>query len=129
MCRQAVMLSVAQRVAQGSEHDHYRLGAIITRGNRIISVGWNKNKTHPRQLPYLKEGKQVTTKSVHAELDAIIGVPVHLLRGSTIYVARILANGSTGLAKPCASCRKIIEAANIKKIVYTTNTGYTEEYP
>lgn len=128
MCRQEAMLNVALKLAQGSEHYSQCLGAVIARGHRIISVGWNKSKTHPKQLPYMKNGKNVSTRTVHAELDAIIGVPADLLFGATIYVARALRVRGFGLAKPCAACRKAIEAAGIRRMVYTTNSGYESEY-
>ena len=46
------------------------------------------------------------------------------VHGSTIYVARLYRNGKQALAKPCSSCQKLIVAAGIKRVVYSTKEGY-----
>jgi deoxycytidylate deaminase len=128
MCRQLSLLGTAAKVAANSEH-RTQLGVVIAKGKRVISVGWNKYKSHPRQLSYIKDGKRIQTGSVHAELDAIIGVPQKHLEGATLYIARVLADGACGLSRPCSACRKVIRAAGIRKIVYTENDNkYSVEY-
>ena len=45
----------------------------------------------------------------------------------TVFVVRLLADGSFGLAKPCPSCWNYLKKIGIKKVVYTVYGGYVEE--
>ena len=117
MTRDERLINVALKIARKSEHK-FPMGAIIALGNRIIALGINKIRTHPRQINYHNDENG---QSIHAELDAILSCCN--TDGATIYVARVLSNGTGGMAKPCKSCLKIIQSAGIKKIVYTTSTG------
>jgi len=107
----------AIKVAETSLHKQ-RVGAVIAKGSRVISVGSNSYKTHPRSTsPY---------KTIHAEFSAILRADKEL-RGATLYVVRLLATGDLGLAKPCPDCRRFIEQMNLKKIIYSTGDGFREE--
>jgi deoxycytidylate deaminase len=39
---------VAKAASKHSDHPAHKLGAVIVKGNKIISVGFNKNKTHTK---------------------------------------------------------------------------------
>lgn len=116
MERDERFINYALFIAKLSKHRRHKVGAIITKGSRILSVGINKVKTHPLQhnTHTKKHGK-----SIHAELSAILGLSTNQRRGSTIYVARLLADESYGLAKPCSYCMALIEEVEIKKVVWT----------
>lgn len=115
MARDERFLNLALKIAGQSQHK-FPIGAVITIGNRILSIGINKYKTHPKQLNNYSNSVDKHGTSIHAELAAILSYPK--LKGSTIYVARLLYGGSFGLSKPCRSCQNLIEIAGIKKIVY-----------
>ena len=107
----------AIRVAKTSSHKQ-RVGAVITKGQRIIASGVNSYKTHPRSTsPY---------KTTHAEFSAILRANKGLT-GATLYVVRLLATGELGLARPCPNCRRFIEKMSLKKIIYSTDSGFAEE--
>jgi len=114
-------IRLASKVAEFSQHPRYRLGAVIVKGSSILSIGVNKLKTHTLQNNSYTGQK---AKSIHAELSAIIGLSKKQLNGSTIYIARILANGDYGLSKPCASCRILLVEVFVKKAVWTTPIGW-----
>lgn len=120
MTRDERLIKLALKIAEKSQHK-FRIGAVIAVGNRIMSVGINKWRTHPRQINCHTNNM---ANSIHAELDAIISG--HCMEGATIYVARILKNGAAGLAKPCLICQGIIDSAKIKRVVYTTSYGIEE---
>jgi len=40
---------------------------------------------------------------------AIRRVPPHLRRGATVVVVRTRADGSTGCAKPCRDCQRLLD--------------------
>jgi dCMP deaminase len=109
---------VAKAASKHSDHPAHQLGAVIVKGNKIISVGFNKNKTHTKS--------NHAWKRLHAELCAIIKAKQDLT-GSSIYVYRETKNGNLGLSRPCASCMEAIKEAGINKIYYTTETGFFEE--
>lgn len=62
-----------------------------------------------------KYDKKPLHASIHAEIDAILGIPKQDLWGTSLFVYR----NKYGLAKPCECCMKIISNTGIKKIFYT----------
>lgn len=123
MNRDERIINLATRAAEKSQHRFHRVGAIVAKGNRIIGFGINKYRTHPQQINWHTEQN---SNSIHAELDAIISS--HDVKGSTLYVVRILKDGTCSMAKPCKECQKIIAAAGIKRVVYTTWDGVESYY-
>jgi deoxycytidylate deaminase len=111
-------LNLALKIAAKSDHPFYRMGAVLVKGNRVISIGLNKHKTNPNQLSHHGAGY---AGSIHAELDAMIS---NNTVGCDLYVARIMANGTAGMAKPCQNCMKLCYAYGIKKVFFTTGNGY-----
>lgn len=109
---------LAKNISKHSDHPAHQLGAVIVRGNKIVSMGFNKNKTHTKS--------NHAWKRLHAEISAIIKSREDLT-GCSIYVYRETKLGHLGMARPCASCLSAIQEAGIKKIFYSTETGYKEE--
>lgn len=127
-------LNTAISIAQDS-HFHtnagrtIRVGAVIYKGNRVISVGNNSRKGHPVMQEYNKEMPFHRAPFLHAEVSALLACRWKQdLRGASIYIARCLNNGGYGLARPCPACLKAIADAGISKIIYTTDYGYAVEY-
>lgn len=96
----------------------FQLGAVITKGGRVLGTGHNEicyDKLNPH--PYT---------TLHAEISAALQVikrgDAANLKGATIYIARIGANGFR-LARPCPNCLSFLQKVGITKIVYTTNEG------
>ena len=108
------------------------VGAIIVRGNRIVSSSVNKNKTHPLMKYYNKEVPYKRIPYLHAEVAALLAARWEIgkndLMNCTIYIARKLNCDGWGLARPCPACMQALKDAGIKKIVYTTENGYAVEY-
>jgi len=104
------------KATNASQYYPFHIAAVIVKGNRVLSIGVNKNKTHPKQInPHTNK----IGNSTHAELDAILGVSKENLQGATIYVARQTADGKPANAKPCKCCMKVIEAAGISRVFFT----------
>lgn len=106
-------------MAGKSDHKH-QVGAVIVNKNRIIGLGFNKaTKTHPRSPhPF---------KTIHAELDSILGIPKEHLRGSEIYVYREYVGGKPAMARPCKYCWALLQEVGIKTVYYTDNGEYKQE--
>ncbi len=105
------LMNHGKRVSEYSEYK-FKLGAIIFKGKKIISTGFNKNKTHPKAKEYFQHG------SVHAEIDAILHAPYDI-KGSSILVCRTYKNGKPALAKPCAMCVQVMHEFGIKEVFWT----------
>lgn len=106
---------LARKVSKLSTHNRFSLGAVVVDGSKIISVGANKLKTHPKSThPY---------RSLHAEMAAIIAAHQDLSK-CDMYVYREIKSGVPALAKPCQYCEVMIQEAGIRHIYYSTNGEY-----
>lgn len=95
----------------------YKLCAVLVKNHHIISVGINKQGWNTLS-------ERNNTKSyqcnIHAEINALIGKRRKIdFSNASIYVVRVRADGSTGIAKPCAMCAKVLMKYKIKKVYYT----------
>lgn len=110
-------LNRARKEAGKSTFSRARMGAVITKGGRVLSSGCNQTR-------YSKYAARNQFKSIHAEEAAIIQIlrrpnGLQLLAGATIFITRIKKDGSTGLAKPCPQCQSLINSVGIKKVIHT----------
>lgn len=98
-----------------------RIGAVLVKKRKPISIGRNKpKKSHP--LIY----KHDKFKTLHAELDACLGISRHLTIDSSIYTYRELKDGTLANSKPCDMCIAILKELGVKKVYYTHSNGYSE---
>lgn len=93
-----------------------RHGAVVVKNGNVLSVGTNIDKNHPNVVSpeHIKPGC-----SVHAEVAAMRRVRGDL-SGATIYVARVSKAGLPALSRPCSACERAIDAAGIKRVVWST---------
>lgn len=108
------------------------IGCIVVCDNRVISSGYNSNKTSPLQKKYnkLRFDCDSTPHTLHAETDALKPLlDRHDIdfKSVKLYIYRETANGSKGLAKPCESCMALIKNLGIREINYTSDDGYCFE--
>jgi deoxycytidylate deaminase len=116
------MLGLAARVAMNSSV-RYRVGAVVAKGRRVISVGFNKKKTHPDTKKFAYHA----WANLHAEMAACIGVDYPGLLGAELYVVRLLKNGSWGVARPCAGCEEFLQQIGIKAVHFSAGLGRKRE--
>lgn len=124
---------IARLISQTSEYRRIKIGAIVVKKNKIISVGVNSYKTHPVQKRYNKFRFDTVAKdtnhTLHAEIQALVNIPNGTdLNDLTIYIYRESRNGGTAKSRPCPSCMNLIKDIGIKKICYTTEEGFAIEY-
>lgn len=101
------MLELAARVAKGGNQDrNFRLGCVAIRKDGAIVMSTN-------------EKTQVPNPSAHAEARALRKAGY----GSTLYVARITAEGELTMAKPCPRCQAKIRSYGVKKVIYSIAPG------
>lgn len=109
---------LAKKLSKKSNHHTYSLGCVIASRKEIVGVGTNQIKTHPKSThPY---------SMLHAEMHAIIGAnPAHLLGADAfVYRASKAKNQTTALAKPCPYCMAMLRGVGVKRVYFTTTTGY-----
>jgi deoxycytidylate deaminase len=98
----------------------YKLGALISKKNCIISVGWNNmNKTHSKA--------NSSHRYLHAEIHALLGTDYEETKGGTLYTYRETLNGDIAQSRPCSSCLEAIKLSGIKEICYSTYEGFIKE--
>jgi deoxycytidylate deaminase len=104
-----------------------RLVSIITYKNTVVSVGFNKMKSHPFQKKF---GKNSEAIFLHSEIDAIKNGLRHIDQDDfkkcelySLRVKRESRNGPfvTGISMPCDGCMRAIVTFGIKKVFYTEN--------
>jgi deoxycytidylate deaminase len=102
-------VELAKRAALRSSHK-YHVGAVLTRGNKVVSFGTNQPKTHPQSYCFWK--------TIHAEADALLGVPLSESKGGTMFVVRITRTGLLATSRPCQACFAMLRDYGVKKVYY-----------
>ena len=100
----------------------YHLAAILRRNGKVVRVGENTNKTHPRFTRTYKDGS--VASHMHAEMNVLrFAQPRDELEVLRFKKCDHLFT----MAKPCVLCEKEIRKAGIKKVRYTNWEGNWEE--
>ena len=110
---------MAHKFSAFGEHSLHRIGSVLVKGNRVISWGYNRDKTHtdsPHEF-----------KSIHSEWDTIRKCTPEDVRGATIYVSRSKKDGTPALARPCSSCYSMLKDLGIRSICFTIEGSYAKE--
>lgn len=121
----------AKHIASISDFAKIHVGCIAVYQGNIIGIGYNSNKTHPRQRYYNRfrsQDKSFVPK-LHAEISCINSIQ-HLninFPKVKLYVYRLRNDREYGLARPCPSCMAAIKDIGIRDIYYTTNNGFAYE--
>lgn len=100
--------------------------AFLLRGNKIISVGVNSNRSHPL-AKRLKAPR--FTESQCAELNVCLKIGLNH-RDSlpdfsllTMIVVRVRKCGKLGMSKPCIGCQHLIRQCGFKDVYYSNENG------
>ena len=96
----------------------YHLAAILRRNGKVVRIGENTYKTHPRFRRQYADGSWAS--HMHAEMNVLrFAQP-----GDEIEVMRFKkCDHVFTMAKPCRFCESEIRKAGIKKVRYTNWSG------
>jgi deoxycytidylate deaminase len=119
-------LDKAKKYAQNHSYPKnldYRLCAVLVKGNKIISIGYNRFG-YSGLIRYYN--KQPYEFNIHAEVAAILKVRNKIdLTGCEIYVVRIMRHdpNSVGMSMPCEMCQAVLTAYGISKAYFTVDNN------
>ena len=117
-------INIATELATASKCVSKQVGAVIVKGGRILSTGYNGTPAGFTNCCDYWDGEYTPehhewskTYEIHAEMNAIIwaareGISID---GATIYVT----------LEPCSECSKNLIASGIKRIVYAKAYEHT----
>jgi deoxycytidylate deaminase len=96
--------------------------------NKIVSIGLNSLKTHPKNLKYNYVNKLNENISdivgTHSELSAVIKLGEEDCSGLTLVNTRINRNDELDFSAPCSGCCDMIKQLNFKNIYFSNNMGF-----
>ena len=88
--------------------------------NRLISIGFNQEKTHPK----IKKYNYYNGAGKHAEFSACIRGGEEDYSDHTMLVLRVDKNNRLNYSRPCAGCIHCLQQFNIEKVFYTDKLGH-----
>ena len=109
---------LAKKISKLSNHHHHKIGSVIVRGSKIVSVGTNNIKTHPK-APH-------PHYSLHSEPAAILLAKQDLMN-CEIYVYRETKAGVPAIARPCTYCLPFIREAGLTEMHYSISGTFKSE--
>lgn len=111
---------IAKIISKKSDHKH-QIGSCLVKGNKVISTGFNRNKTSIRR-------SNNEYNFIHSETDCLASVLSFECENATMYIYRELKDGSLANSRCCEGCLQALRKAKVKKIYYTIDNGFCEEY-
>ena len=121
----------AKAVSELSDFKQHHIGAVAVSKHKIISSGYNSNKTNPIQKRFNAHRFDVDSRhTVHAELHCLLPLINRKdinFSDVSLYIYRRHKSGELALARPCASCEALIRSLGIRNIYYTGNNSYINE--
>ena len=123
---QNYFMAIAEETAKLSKDPRTKVGAIIVKNNKILSLGFNgapmsfNDDLVPMDNNSQNIFKKKNTYIVHAELNAILNYSGNLsnFKDAEIYVS----------VSPCYECLKAIAQVGIKKVIYKVKHDKPLEY-
>lgn len=99
--------------------------SFVLDGNKVLKIGFNRSKTHPRNLLYdykNRRGESMANQiGIHSEMDAIIKLGYTDCYGLTIINTRINRRNELDMSMPCNGCLHMLKSLNFSKIFYIDN--------
>jgi len=118
----AAIRRVVDKYAHRPNVDKAKHFTLVLLKGRLITVGWNK-ELNPQADRRINRSEYTR----HAEIHALRRLMAHLrnsprpsLPRYTFFNVRLDKMGQYQLARPCATCWKVLGAAGISKVYYTT---------
>jgi deoxycytidylate deaminase len=98
----------------------YHLACILRKGKHTAYIGVNSYKTHPKYGRAYPDGS--SAYCMHAEMDALR----FYRKGMSVEVLRFTPTGYA-MARPCCLCMAELRRKGVRKVRYTTRSGWKTE--
>jgi len=99
----------------------------VYRGQRLVSIGLNSHKTHPRSLRYGYKSKRNPdsdwTVGTHSEMSAVLKMGSDDCRGLTLVNTRVNRKGALDYSRPCEGCLNLIASLGFRDVYHTSRDG------
>ena len=117
-------ISLAKKIAEQSDCEKFRHGAVLVRGSSVRNVACNRH----RHCHFGRRFREANTgdATLHAELGVILGMDRSITQGATVYTARVNKEGQSRMSKPCPMCENAMRHVGIKRVIYTDRDGRIE---
>jgi dCMP deaminase len=101
-------IGLSEHISRWSKDPSTKVGAVITNGIKIVSVGFNGLPQCVKDFPEILEVRNIKYKHIiHAETNAILAAKTDLT-GCTIYTFPFL---------PCTRCASTIAQSGISRVI------------
>ena len=123
-----IYMDLAQNLAKRSHCVKMKVGAVLTKDTRIISLGYNGPPagTHNCDIEWPEHGCERDSKgscslALHAEQNAILYAMKNnvALDNATLYIT----------LSPCIACARVIFTIGIKKVIYINSYAEYKKIP
>lgn len=129
-------LDIAKAIGRRSTCLRRQYGAIIVKDNIIVSTGYNgaprgtcnciDTGVCERDRQNVPKGERYELcNAVHAEQNALINGDPWKTKDATIYIVGFNLDGSLASGKPCLLCRRMLQNAMLKEVIYLETDGST----
>lgn len=121
----------AKAISELSDFPRVKIGCCAVYKHKIISSGCNSMKTNPTQKRLnIYRFNADTPATLHAEISCLL--PLINRRdidfsAVSLYIYREYKNNELALARPCASCMKLLTELGIRHIYYTNFGRFSHE--
>ena len=95
--------------------------AFLIRCGKIVHIGTNSCKSHPKTLEYDYKNHQLV--GLHAELSVCMKSGKEDLKDFKMVVIRFNRNNKMANSKPCCGCQSVIKQFNVGEVWYSTDVG------
>lgn len=111
-------LAAAAKMALTSQY-RFRMAALLVKSGRVLGGDVNVPRITPDTPP-----KRCST---HAEIRVLKSTNTSVY-GSTMYIARLISNDRTAMAKPCVWCLEHIINYGISRVVFTCDNNTSSSF-
>jgi deoxycytidylate deaminase len=115
------MVEIAKAMCPNNVEHRCSHIAFLVKKNKILNIGWNKNKTVPITTKHPYHDGMVGR---HAEVDVIFKSQREDFKGYKIVVLRVSKETKKlMMSKPCTGCASVIKQFGIDEVFYSNKEG------
>lgn len=123
---------LARTASENSDFHRCPTGAVAIYGNKVLAYGWNSEKSSLLQARYNTKARGFDgykyKSSIHAEMMVVNKIKYLDVDFSQVRVFVWRGKTTPLMSKPCPACEEALRDLGIRKVFYTGNNSFIEEY-